>query len=125
MSGDVDGTHLLEAEVPLRVGIEERPHETAAGAVHMQRDINAALRLDLEQQVVDTDDVVLVSGKRRAEHSGYPDGVLVDVRADIVGADGVLAGLQRHYPGLDIEVAAKLLPHDMHVPAEHQVRVRC
>ena len=42
----------------------------------------------------------------------------------IVRADRVLARLQRHDPRLDVEVAAELLPHDMHIAAEHQIRAR-
>ena len=42
----------------------------------------------------------------------------------VVGADRVLARLQRHDPRLDVEVAAELLPDDVHVAAEHQVRAR-
>ena len=41
--GDVDGTDLLEAEVPFRVWVEERPDETAARAVDVQGDVKAAL----------------------------------------------------------------------------------
>ena len=56
------------------------------------------------------------------EHGGDPDGVLVDVRLDVVGADRVLARLERHDARLDVEVAAELLPDDVHVAAEHEVR---
>src|SRR4051794_4425987 len=45
--------------------------------------------------------------------------------ADVVWADRVLAGLERHDPWLDVEIAAELLPHDMHVPAKPQVRICC
>ena len=67
------------------------------------------------------DDVVGVAGERRAEDGGDADRVLVDVRLDVLGADRVLLGLQRDDPRLDVEVAAELLPDDVHVAAEHQV----
>ena len=125
MPGHVDRADLLEPEVPGRVRVEEGPDETAAGPVHVQRHVEATLALDLQQQVVDSDDVVLVAGERRAEHGRHTDGVLVDVGLHVVGADRVLSRLQRQDPGLDVEVAAELLPHDVHIAAEHQVRARC
>ena len=67
-------------------------------------------------------DVVAVAGERGAQHGGDADRVLVDVRLDVLGPDRVLVGLQRDDPRLDVEVAAELLPHDVHVAAEHQVR---
>ena len=123
MARDVDRADLLEPEVPLGVRVQERPHEAAAGAVDVQRHVEArARRLSRTQQLVDPDDVVGVAGERRAEHRGDADRVLVDVRLDVLGPDRVLVGLQRDDPRLDVEVAAELLPHDVHVAAEHEVR---
>ena len=68
------------------------------------------------------DDVVLVTGEGRAEDGSDADRVLVDVRRDVVRADRVLVRLQRHDPRLDVEVAAELLPHHVHVATEDQVR---
>ena len=67
------------------------------------------------------DDVVHVPGERRAEHRRDADRVLVEVRLHVVGPDRVLVLGQRHDAGLDVEVAAELLPHHVHVPAEHEV----
>ena len=122
MARHVDRAHLLEPEVPRRVRVEERPDEAAARAVDVQWDVQAPLLLESHEQVVDADDVVLVPGERRAQHGGDPDGVLVDVRLDVLGPDRVLAGLERHDARLDVEVPAELLPDDVHVAAEHEVR---
>ena len=98
----------------------------AAGAVDVQRDVDALVVLERDQEVVDPDDVVVVAGERGAEHGGDADRVLVDVGLDVLGADRVLVGLQRHDPRLDVEVAAELLPDDVHVAAEDQVGLgRC
>ena len=70
---------------------------------------------------VDPDDVVHVAGERGAEDAHDPDRVLVEVRLHVVGADRVLALRQRHDPRLDVEVAAELLPDDVHVAPEDQV----
>ena len=88
----------------------------------MEGDVEPLLLLEADQEVVDTDDVVGVSGEGGAEHGGHPDRVLVDVGLHVLGPDRVLVGLQRDDPRLDVEVAAELLPHDVHVPAEHEVR---
>ena len=122
MARRVDRAHLLEPEVPLRVRIEERPDEGAARAVDVERDIEALVVLELDQEVVDPDDVVGVAGEGRADDRGDADRVLVDVRLDVLGADRVLARLQGDDPRLDVEVAAELLPDDVHVAAEDQVR---
>jgi hypothetical protein len=63
-----------------------------------------------------------VAGKRRANHRGDADRVLVDVRLDVLGADRVLPRLQGHDPRLHVEVTAELLPDDVDVAAEHQIR---
>ena len=121
MTRDVDRADLLEAEVPLRVRVEERPHEAAAGGVDVQRHVEPALALEPEQVVVDTGDVIGMPGEGRAEHGGDADRVLVDVRLHILGADRVLVGLQRDDPRFDVEVTAELLPDDVNVAAEDEV----
>ena len=122
MARDVDRAHALEPEVPRRVRVQERPHEAAAGAVDVQRHVEAALLVQADEQVVDADDVVGVAGERRAQDRGDADRVLVDVRLDVLGPDRELVALQRDDARLDVEVAAELLPHDVHVAAEDEVR---
>ena len=63
-----------------------------------------------------------MAGEGGAEHRRDADRVLVDVGLDVLGADRVLVLLEGHDPRLDVEVAAELLPHDVHVAAEHEVR---
>ncbi len=121
MPGGVDRAHLLEPEVPLRVRVQERPRERAAGAVDVQRHVDSLVVLERDQVVVDPLDVVLVAGERGPEHRGDADRVLVDVGLHVLGTDRVLVGLQRHDARLDVEVAAELLPDDVHVAAEDQV----
>ena len=122
VAGDVDRADRLQPEVPGRVRIQERPHEGAAGAVDVHRHLEPALVAQAPQQRVDADDVVGVPGERRAQDGGHADRVLVDVRLDVLGPDRELVRLQRDDPRLDVEVAAELLPHDVHVAAEDEVR---
>ena len=122
---DVDRSHLLEAEVPLVVGVEEWPDEAAARAVDVERHVQSALVPDLDQELVDPDDVVGVACEGRSQDGGHADRVLVDVRLHVLGADRVLVGLERDDPRLDIEVAAELLPDDVDVAAEDEVWLVC
>jgi hypothetical protein len=89
--------------------------------VDVQRHVEPLLVLEANQQVVDPDDVVRVPSEGRAEDSRHSDRVLVDVRLHVLWADRVLVGLQRDDARLDVEVAAELLPHDVHVAAEDEI----
>jgi hypothetical protein len=80
------------------------------------------LLLDVEQELVDSDDVIHVPGKCGAEDGGDADRVRVEVRLHVLGADRVLVFLQRDDPRFDIEVAAELLPHHVDVSSEHEIR---
>jgi hypothetical protein len=75
----------------------------------------------VDQELVDSDDVVGVPREGRAEHGGDADRVLVEVGLDLLGPDHVPVLLERHDPRLDVEVAAELLPDHVHVAAEDQV----
>ncbi len=85
--------------------------------------VDALVVAKRDQEVVDPDHVVGVAGEGRPDHGGDADRVLVDVGLHVLGADRVLVGLQRHDPRLDVEVAAELLPDDVHVAAEDEVRL--
>ena len=87
----------------------------------MHRHVEAALALDLDQQVVDPDDVVGVAGEGGAEDGGDADRVLVEVGLDVLGADRVLVLLQADDPRFDVEVAAELFPDHVDVAAEDEV----
>ena len=84
----------------------------------MSRPLSA---LRSSEQLVDADDVVHVAGERRTEDADDADRVLVEVRRDVVGSDRVLVLGERDDARLDVEVAAELLPHHVHVSAEDQV----
>src|SRR5207247_558865 len=83
------------AEVPLGVGVEERPDEAAARPVDVQRHVDAALLLELDEEIVDPGDVVRVAGERRAQDRADADRVLVHVRLHVLRTDRVLVGLER------------------------------
>ena len=63
-----------------------------------------------------------MAGERGAQDGRDADRVLVDVRFDISWTDRVLVGFQRDDPRFDVEVAAELLPHDVHVAAKDEIR---
>jgi hypothetical protein len=121
VAGDVDRAHLLQPEVPGCVREHERPEEPAARRVYAERHVEPAVVFEVHEQRVDPRDVVGMAGKRRAEHGRDPDCVLVHVGLDVVWADRVLVRGQGNDPGLDVEIAAELLPDDVDVAAEHEV----
>ena len=84
--------------------------------------VQPPLVLEPEEIVVDPDNVVGVSGERRPQHGRHADRVLIHMRFDVLGPDRVLMRLQRHDPGLQVEVATELLPDHVHVTPEHEVR---
>ncbi len=88
----------------------------------MEGNVESLAVLELDQEVVDPDHVVGVAGEGRPDHRRDADRVLVDVGLDVLGADRVLARLKGDDPRLDVEVAAELLPDDVDVAAEDQVR---
>jgi hypothetical protein len=88
----------------------------------VQGNVEILVLVQADEQVVDPGDVVLVAREGRAQHGGHADRVLVDVRLHVFGADRVLVLLQRDDPRLDVEVAAELLPDDVDVAAEDEVR---
>jgi hypothetical protein len=92
-----------------------------ATRIDVEGNVQSLLVLELHQVVVDPGDVIGVSGERGPEHRRHPDRVLIDVWLHVLGPDRVLVVRERHDARLDIEIATELLPHDMHVTAEHEV----
>ena len=119
--GHVDGVHLAEPEVPLGVRVQERPDEAAARGIHVQRDVETLLALESDKQVVDS-----------GMSSECPVNVVPSTAAtpmvfsSTCGSTSsgpiVYLPLKGHDPRLDVEVAAELLPDDVDVAAEDEVR---
>lgn len=66
----------------------------------------------------DLGDRLVVAGVGDAEDRDDPDGVLVDVRGELMGEQAGGAGLQRHLAQFHVEVAGELLPADLHRSAD-------
>src|SRR5207342_3205495 len=78
VAGDVDRADLLEPEVPFRFRVEEGPDEAAARPVDVEWHVEAPVPLEVDEELVNADDVVGVTGEGRAENRGDADRVLVD-----------------------------------------------
>ncbi len=102
--------------------MQERDDEAAAGRVDVHGHVQSAVGGQLVQGGADLADRFELTGERGAEDRDHADGVLVDVLQHLLGGDDVAALLHRQVPRLDVEVAAELLPHHLHVGAHHQVR---
>jgi hypothetical protein len=88
----------------------------------MKRHIEPLLVAEPDEEIVDADHVIRMAGEGGPDDRGDTDRVLVDVGLDVLGPDRVLARLQGDDPRLDVEVAAELLPDDVHVASEDEVR---
>jgi hypothetical protein len=88
----------------------------------VQGHVQALLVLEVEQEVVDAHHIIGVARERRANDRRDPDRVLIDVGLDVLRTDRVLTRLQGHDARLDVEVATELLPDDVDIAAEDEVR---
>ena len=119
---DVDRDHPGQAEIPLEVGVQERHHEAATGGVHVDRDVEALLLLELVQCGADLSDRLQLTGVGGAQDAHHPDGVLVDRVDHLLRGDDVAVVGHRQIFRFDLEVAAEFLPHHLDIGAHHQIR---
>ena len=90
---DIDRADLRQPEIPGDLGVDEGHDEAPGGPVHMNGDVPAPLLADPDQQVVDTREVVVLSGEGGANHDTDRDGILVDQGFDVRRSDHVFSGL--------------------------------
>ena len=91
----------------------------------MQRDLESARGIVVRQRVVNGPDRFVFAGERGSENRNNADGVLIQRADDLLRRDRVPTGGHWKVPRLDIPVLAKLLPHDLDVRAEDEVRLLC
>ena len=89
----------------------------------MHRDIRTARGGQGVEGVGDLLDRLVGAVERRAEDGHDADRVLVDELQGLLGVELQAALLDGGVPGLDVPVAAELLPHDLDVDPHHEVRL--
>ena len=87
----------------------------------MDRDVEPGLHLELVQRLGHARDVLVRAVERGAEDADDADRVLVAGGGDVLGVQRGLAGPDRDLLGLDLPVAAELVPADLDVGADDQV----
>jgi hypothetical protein len=119
--GRVDRLHAGNAEVPLQLGHGERREQGAAGAVHVEGDVEAPFGLQPVERGGDGGDVLEEAGEGLPERGHHHDRVLVAALQALLGLHQVAPGVHRDLADLHVEVARELLPADLH-GAAHEVR---
>jgi len=115
--------NLLEAEIPLGMWIRGTARRRRRSLRRCEGDVEAFLSFSSTRKSFILHYVIGVAGEGGAEPPPRRRCVLVDMRLDVLGTDRVLPRLQGHDPGLHVEVAAELLPDDVDVTAEDEVRL--
>ena len=120
--GGVDRRHPRHPEVPLQVRLQERRDEPAGRPVHVHRDVVASFGLHPVERLADLEDGLVAAVHGGAQDRHHADGVLVALRRGLGAAQMQPPRHHRHVAGLDLPVAAELLPAHLDVGAHHQVR---
>lgn len=109
MTGDIDRDDILEAEIPLKIRNDKGGDETSAGGINVDRHIEVLLN----QQVIDSLDVLVLARVRGTQDGADTDGILVNKVDRLLGVNDVAVGRAVDELLLDLEVAGGLLPADL------------
>jgi len=96
--------------------------EPSRRAVHVDRHVVALFGLHLVQGLADLEHGLVAAVHGRAHDRDHPDGVLVALGRGLGAAQVQPPRHHGHEAGLDLPVAAELLPAHLDVGAHHQVR---
>src|ERR1700710_1471685 len=122
VAADVDRDHPRQPKVPSHLGVQEWHHEAAAGRVDVHRHVHSTVGGQLVEGRAYLGNRFELTGVGGAKDGDHADGVFVDHAEHLLGRYDVTALLHREVDGLDVEVAAELLPDHLDVGTHHQVR---
>ena len=114
MPGSIDGFHPRQAEVPEQVRLHEGREESAAGSVDVDGDVEPGLGLQLVERDADLVDRLELQSERNAESNDHADGVFVTALEHFFRREQQAVAFHGDFADLDVEVAAKLVPADLH-----------
>src|SRR5271154_1888140 len=114
MPGSIDGFHPGQTEVPEQVRLHEGGEESAARSVDVDGDVQPGLSLQLVERHADLVDWFELQGEGDAEGNDHPDGVLIAALENFFRGQQQALALHGNFADLDVEVAAKLVPADLH-----------
>lgn len=119
MTGDIDRNDILEAEIPLEVRHDKGGDETSTGCINVDRHIEVLLN----QQVIDSLDVLVLARVRGAEDGADTNGVLINEVDRLLGVNDVAVGRAVDELLLDLKVAGGLFPADLNSGGHDNVGV--
>ena len=119
VAGRVDGLDPRNPEIPFELRRAERRQESAAGPVHVNRDVQPGVLLQLVQGVRHRLHRLEGAGKRDPQRGHDADGVLVTALQDLLGGHQKAILLHGNLAQLDVPVAGELVPADLHRPGDH------
>jgi hypothetical protein len=102
--------YLLKTEIPNKVRSDERRHEATRSGVNMDRAIN----VPLNEQVVDLLGIFVLASESRAENGANTNGVLVNQVDSLFRVDNVSLRSAVDVLLLNVKVASGLLPAHLH-----------
>ena len=120
VSRHVDADHLLETEVPLQIRLDEGGNEASTRSV----DVNRAINVLLDKQIVDSLHILVLSRVGCTNNGADTDGVLVHQVHSFLWVDDISVRGTVDVSLLDIEVASRLLPADLDSRVHDDVRLR-
>lgn len=110
MARGVDGDDSGQSEIPLEIGQHKGGDEATAGRIDVDRDIQPLLL----QEVVDTLDVLIVAGIRRAQDNGNANGIFIHQVHSLLRINRVPVRRAVDILLLNLKVARGLFPADLH-----------
>ena len=113
MSADADGEYPLQTEVPLLFGIEEREDETAAGGIHVDRNVVAGLCIVGIEGFVEGFDVIVQSCPCNTLDRHDTDGVLITHLQGFFGVERGLVECQRHFTHFNLPQLGEFFPYHL------------
>lgn len=109
MTRDVDGHNLGQSEIPLQVRQNKRRNKAATGSIYVNRHI----QILLNQQVIDSLDILVVSCVSSSQDTSNTNRVLVNQVHGLLGINRVPVRRAEHVLLLDLKVPRGLFPADL------------
>ena len=122
MARSIDRRHPREAKVPHQVGVKEWGDEATRRSVDVQRNVRAVVAVEPVQCRGQGRDRLVAAVEGRPEDADHPDGVVVAALDRLRRGEVMAISCERHLARFDVEVAAELLPADLHVDSHDDVR---
>ena len=117
----VDRLDSRQAEIPDEVGVAKRRKKAAAGRIHVDWNVESGVLLKLIQGLRDSLHRLVLAAHGHAERGDDHDGIFVTSSQRLFRAHQKTVTFDRNLADLDIEVAAELVPADLHRSA-NQIR---